>query len=62
MVLRNVTFAEMDVEMAKCEVVCANCHAVRTAERGYPMPLRADVAEIEVVVERTLFDALDADT
>lgn len=22
-------------EIAKCDVVCANCHAVRTAERGY---------------------------
>lgn len=22
-------------EVAKCEVVCANCHAVRTATRGY---------------------------
>lgn len=22
-------------EIAKCDVVCSNCHAVRTAERGY---------------------------
>lgn len=29
------SWAWIEAEIAKCEVVCANCHAVRTAERGY---------------------------
>lgn len=28
-------WADVLAEVAKCEVVCANCHAVRTATRGY---------------------------
>lgn len=27
------TIAKIDAEIAKCEVVCANCHRVRTANR-----------------------------
>lgn len=30
---RGITWADMLAEMAKCDVVCRNCHAVRTAER-----------------------------
>lgn len=25
-------------EIEKCDVVCANCHAIRTHERGYSNP------------------------
>jgi hypothetical protein len=25
-------------EIKKCDVVCANCHAIRTHERGYAIP------------------------
>lgn len=30
------TWIEIEAEMAKCELVCANCHRVRTAERRVP--------------------------
>lgn len=26
--------AKLEIELAKCEVVCANCHAIRTHQRG----------------------------
>ncbi len=32
-VRKKVTLEEMIAEIAKCEVVCANCHRVRTAKR-----------------------------
>lgn len=34
MVNRFPNRALIEAEMAKCELVCANCHAVRTYERG----------------------------
>jgi hypothetical protein len=30
----TVTWADILAEIAKCEVVCLHCHALRTAERG----------------------------
>lgn len=29
----NTSYARIDAEIAKCELVCANCHAVRTFNR-----------------------------
>lgn len=31
--LRHRSLKVIQAEMAKCEVVCANCHAIRTSER-----------------------------
>jgi diaminopimelate epimerase len=31
--LHNVGLSRLKMEVAKCEVVCANCHATRTWER-----------------------------
>lgn len=36
MVTSGQSMAEIMAEIAKCEVVCANCHAIRTHSRGYP--------------------------
>lgn len=30
----NVTLETLMIEINKCEIVCANCHRIRTAERG----------------------------
>lgn len=34
----NWAWARILAEVAKCELVCANCHAIRTAQRGYARP------------------------
>jgi hypothetical protein len=31
--------AKVKLEVEKCEVVCANCHAIRTYNRMFPVPL-----------------------
>jgi len=33
MVARSWSLAKIDAEIAKCELVCANCHRIRTARR-----------------------------
>ena len=33
LVERGVSLARLDEEMSKCELVCANCHRIRTFER-----------------------------
>ena len=32
--IRSVSVARLEAEIAKCEIVCANCHAVRTYQRA----------------------------
>lgn len=34
MVLMALSWERIQAEIEKCEVVCANCHAIRTAERS----------------------------
>ena len=36
LVSSGATIQEIMAEIEKCEVVCANCHAIRTHGRGYP--------------------------
>jgi hypothetical protein len=38
----KVTWLELLDEIAKCDVVCLNCHAIRTAERGRQVIGRAE--------------------
>ena len=48
MVLSGFAWDRIVTEIAKCEVVCANCHAIRTAERRRSASL---VEETSVVME-----------
>lgn len=34
MVMKTVSFERIDAEIAKCEVVCSNCHRIRTFLRN----------------------------
>jgi len=38
--LRNSTWEAVIAEVAKCDLVCANCHRIRTANRGESTPHR----------------------
>lgn len=33
--MRHGSQKDLEIEIAKCDVVCANCHADRTHKRGY---------------------------
>ena len=33
LLIRTSTIAAIDAEIAKCDIVCANCHRIRTAQR-----------------------------
>ena len=40
----GATKARIDAEIAKCEVVCANCHRIRTAERRQSaLPIEGEI-------------------
>lgn len=38
MAARPVPLLDLMIEIAKCDVVCANCHRLRTHRRGWPRP------------------------
>lgn len=35
MVGKNAAWAKIEAEIAKCELVCANCHMIRTHKRSW---------------------------
>lgn len=65
--LKNFNHEKLLAEIAKCDVVCANCHAIRTAARAranlksrtaeYMQPARAKQHERERPDATTLQDA-----
>ncbi|GIJ10744.1 hypothetical protein ACFFMR_18940 [Micromonospora andamanensis] len=53
---RNIALSRIAAEVARCEVVCANCHAERTHQRGQAYSVRVVPAPAATeLTEATLF-------
>jgi hypothetical protein len=50
--MRGGSWAAVEAEIAKCEVVCSNCHRIRTTERGWNSERR----QTSIVALPSLFD------
>lgn len=46
---RNRTLAVVKAEIAKCEIVCANCHRMRTLHRAGNDPAASDVDNVSAL-------------
>ena len=44
--LVNVSERRLLEEIAKCDLVCANCHRIRTARRGGWFKMNAEIAQV----------------
>ncbi len=38
--LRTASFKTLNVEIRKCDLICANCHRIRTTKRKHGIPLK----------------------
>ena len=47
MVTRGWGFSRIDKELAQCEVRCANCHRIKTAERRTSQAFSGDVSDFQ---------------
>lgn len=53
MIANGRPWSEIEVEMAKCELVCANCHRIRTCERRVMgSGVMAPRSQLDIVVEK----------
>jgi hypothetical protein len=46
------SWKQIKEEIAKCEIVCCNCHAIRTRNREKLNPLLAELADVRVLETR----------